>query len=455
MLARQGIIPRAVAGRCIAALNGLDRGSIAKAVYNGEYEDLFFYIEQELEKACGIENAGRMHTARSRNDIAITLYRMKVRAEILKLVHGLAEARRVLLTLAEKHAATLMPAYTHTQPAQPITFGHYLLAAIELLGRDERRLMAAWSTVNRSPMGACAISTTGFPIDRHYMADLLGFEGLQLNSYGAIGATDYVTETCSVIATAMVNLGRIAQDFLLWSTAEFNYLRLSDAWVQISSIMPQKRNPVPLEHMRVLASKALGEAVGVLTSLHNTPFGDINDAEDDLQPLVLNATNDSLRAIRLLGGVMRDVEVNTERMRERANSDFLTVTELADTLVRSEEISFREAHHIVSAGVKALGGKYSVEGMVDAVIRLAPEHIGRALRTPREKLAEALDPQYFVAIRTIEGGPAPEAMRPALAEAEVHLAATENWVAMQAEREAAYPKKIRAACDELLAASAA
>ena len=444
MLARQGIIPAVSARRCMEALDKLDREHLATVPYDGKSEDLFFYIETQLEKLAGAENSGQMHTARSRNDIALALYRMQVRAEILKLVDALSAARRVLLNLAELHVETLMPAYTHTQPAQPITFAHYLLAVLELLGRDEQRLRAAYVTVNRSPLGACAISTTGFPIDREYTAELLGFEGLQVNSYGAIAATDYLTETCGAIATAMVNLGRVAQDFLLWSTSEFGYLRLSNAWVQISSIMPQKRNPVPLEHIRVLASKSLAQAQGVLTALHNTPFGDINDAEDDLQPLFFTASADALRAIRILGGAMAECEVNVERMAERANADFLSVTELADTLVRSEKISFRDAHHIVSAAVKQLQGDYSPDRMVDAVMA------SRTLGTSREDLLLALDPRNFVNIRTITGGPAPSIVRPALHEADADIAETESWLKLKQKQMENYPRAIRTACEELV-----
>jgi argininosuccinate lyase len=443
MLARQGIIPAASARRCIEGLDNLDRTALATVPYDGKTEDLFFYIEKELERTAGAENAGRMHTARSRNDIDITLYRMRLRTEILALVQALNATRRVLLALAREHIETLMPAYTHTQPAQPITFAHYLQAVIELLGRDERRLQAAFATVNRCPLGACAISTTGFPIDRHYTKELLGFEGLQLNSYGAIAATDYLTETCGVIATAMVNLGRVAQDFLLWSTAEFGYFRLSDAWVQISSIMPQKRNPVPFEHVRVLSSKALAQSHGVLTALHNTPFGDINDAEDDLQPLVFAATGDALRALRILAGVMADCEVNVARMNERAHADFLSVTELADTLVRGEGISFREAHHIVSAAVKKLAGKYSPEAMVDAVTA------DRKLQSPRTALIQSLDPRNFVNIRRIPGGTAPEIVRESLNENERDIIETEAWMHDKSAHLAAYPHQIRAAIETL------
>ncbi len=436
MLARQGIIPASVAKRCLEGLDSLDRAELARARFDGKYEDLFFYVEAALERACGPENAGHMHTARSRNDIDITQYRMRLRRELLDLTAAVNHVRRVLLAMAQDHVATIMPGYTHTQPAQPTTLAHYLLAVIEMLGRDERRLEAAFSTVNRNPLGACAITTTGFPIDRQFTTELLGFEGLQLNSYGAIAATDYVTETAGAIATSMVNLGKVTQDFLLWSTVEFGFLRLSDSWVQISSIMPQKRNPVAFEHARILASKALGHSQSVLIASHNTPFGDIVDSEDDLQPLVFAMTAEALRALRLFAGVTANCEVNAARMAERANSDFLSVTELADTLVRMEGLAFREAHHLVSAAVRELRGHYSPEAMVDAVLKLS------ALRTPRAILLKALDPINFVEIRRIPGGPAAEPMRDAIHEAESEIANTKEWLASKRALLAACPKRI-------------
>ena len=248
----------------------------------------------------------------------------------------------------------------------------------------------------------------------------------------------------------MVNLGRVTQDFLLWCTAEFGFLRLSDAWVQISSIMPQKRNPVPFEHVRVLASKALAQAQGVLTALHNTPFGDINDAEDDLQPLVFSMSADARRALKLIAGVMADCEVNTARMAERAHSDFLTVTELADTLVRREGISFREAHHIVSASVKELRGRYSDADMVDSVMALAVEHLGRPLKVSRMDLLQSLDPMNFITIRRVIGGPAPDTVRAALKESELDIAGTESWIAEKSALLARYPELIREACQCLI-----
>lgn len=428
MLARQGIIPAAAAAACLNAVSKLDREKLSRATYDGRFEDLFFFIQDEIAGMCGEEDAGRMHTARSRNDIALTLYRMRLRREVLQITAAVHRVCAVLLDLSRGHTETLIPAYTHTQPAQPTTLAHYLLGAIECFRRDQRRLRAAFATVNRNPLGACAITTTGFPIDRDYTAELLGFEALQLNSYGAIAATDYVTEAAGVIATAMVNLGKLVQDLLQWVNPAFGYLRLAGSWVQISSIMPQKRNPVALEHTRILASKALAQAQGVFTVTHNTPFGDIVDSEDDLQPLVFAMTTDALRALRLFAGLMSDCEIDVERLSERAHGDFLTVTELADTLVRLEGLSFEAAHGLVSRAVRELIGGYSPEAMVDEVMRLAPAEIGRVLASERAELLLALDPRHFVNIRRIAGGPAAEAVEGALHEADAEQQQSEVWI---------------------------
>jgi argininosuccinate lyase len=426
MLASRGILSKVEEQTLLDALARLDRDEINRARYDGSVEDLFFYVEARLEDACGAnrEVAGKMHTARSRNDIAITLYRMSVRRELLKLAAALAEARCVLLELAGRNLETVMPAHTHTQPAQPTTLAHYLLGAAEFLERDQQRLHGAFSRVNLSPMGAAAITTSGFPIDRQETARLLGFEGLAENSYGAIAAIDYMTESASVIAVALINAGKLIQDLLLWSTREFGILRLSDAFVQSSSIMPQKRNPVALEHARVLASRAVGEAQAVLTCAHNTPFGDINDSEDDLQPLVFTMFADAVRSLRLLAGVMRSATVDREQLARQAGRNFLTVTELADTLVRSEGMSFREAHTLVAQTVEACGADDHAASIAATLLRLRP-----ALKLSREEVERALDPVHFVRIRTVEGGPAPERTSEALARASASQRAFEQWIA--------------------------
>ena len=443
MLVRQCIIPESDARACLAALEGLDRRAILATRYEGRCEDLFFYVQDLLVEACGADVAGKMHTARSRNDIDLTLYRMRLRQEVLRITEETAAVRQVLLGLAAAHTETLMPAHTHTQPAQPTTLAHYLLGAIEFLGRDLQRLRAAFATVNRNPLGACAITTTGFPIDRDYTAQLLGFDGLQENSYGAIAAIDYLCETAGAIAVLMVNLGKLVQDLLLWCMEEFRFLRLSDAYVQSSSIMPQKRNPVGLEHTRILASKSFSQAQAVLACVHNTPFGDIVDGEDDLQPLVFSVCSDASRALRLFAGLMRHAEVDREQMRRRANGSFLTVTELADTLVREEQISFLVAHRFVAAAVQGTGPEYSPERLVAEVERLAPEILGRSLSKRSEVWLRALDPEHFVSIRKVAGGPAPQAVQAQIAGANKVQAEAREWLEAKRAQLEGYSHLIR------------
>jgi argininosuccinate lyase len=445
MLCRQRIIGRREAKACLEALGHLDRDALAKASRDGCCEDLFFHIEQCLLEECGDECAGKMHTARSRNDIDVTMYRMVLRREILELAEGVMAASQILLGRAGDHLATLMPAYTHTQPAQPTTFAHYLMAAVEFLERDIERLRALFDRVNRSPLGACAITTTGFPIDREYTAQLLGFEGLQLNSYGAIAAVDYLTEAAAVVAVAMINLGRLVQDLLLWCSEEFGFLRLNDAYVQVSSIMPQKRNPVALEHTRVLASKALGQAQAVLTCAHNTPFGDTVDAEDDVQPLARSMFADASRAVRLFTGLVAVSEADKERLRRSVSDRPLTVTELADTLVRKEGLSFRQAHRLVSQAVQEVASAYTHRRMVAALKRLAPGIIQRRLKISDRECMRALDPSHFIQVRTVAGGPALNPMQAAVARARTVMASNQVWLKRKQQALRNYPKRIRQA----------
>src|SRR6202522_4120609 len=256
MLARQKIIPEQSAAICLRGLKRFDLEQIRREPYDPDVEDLYFYIEKKLIELCGAEHAGGIQTARSRNDVDMTMYRMVLRSRTLSVLRSLLALREVMVRLAWDHRASLITAYTHQQPAQPTTFGHYLIASVEWMERDARRLQAAYRSLNCSPLGACAITGTGFAIDRDYTAALLGFEGLQLNTFGAIASVDYLTEACSALMVSMINLGRFTQDLLLWSTAEFAYLTLCDAFVQVSSIMPQKRNPVALENVGALARRA-------------------------------------------------------------------------------------------------------------------------------------------------------------------------------------------------------
>ena len=297
MLADRGIVSREDARTLRDGLDEVDLERTRQAAFDGTCEDLFFFIDRQLVERCGDSVAGRLHTARSRNDIDMALYRMGQRRGVLGVLGASIGVREALIALAGTHRETILALHTHTQPAQPSTVAHYLLAVIEQFERDAVRLRAAFDVTNRNPLGACAITGTGFPIDRELTSRLLGFSGPTGNTYGSIATVDYLLQNVTATAVLLAGLGRFAQDMLLWCTAEFAYMRLGDGFVQGSSIMPQKRNPVALEHARAIGSRALGEAMAVLVAVHNTPFGDIVDTEDDLQPLVDRMFHDAARAI--------------------------------------------------------------------------------------------------------------------------------------------------------------
>ncbi len=442
MLEQQGIITRKEAKIILRGLDNLDLQKIGAAQYDGSVEDLFFYVERELAAIIDPDIAGKLHIARSRNDIDVTMYRMTLRQEILLTVDELIKLRAGLILLAEKHLTTVMPAHTHTQPAQPTTLAHYLSAAIEFLSRDINRFKNAFATVNKNPLGACAITTTGFPIDRLTTAKLLGFEGLQENSYAAIGGIDYLCETISTLATSMISLGKFVQDLLLWATQEFSFIRLSDAYVQTSSIMPQKRNPVALEHARIIFSKAYSQAIAVMSSVHNTPFGDIVDVEDDLQPLVFNAFVDARRAIALLAGAASSITVDEAELRRKASGSFLTMTELADTLVREEKLSFKAAHRLVAATVKKIVRLDAPAEEIIAALLASAAEANVKLKASPKKLAGALCPLNFVTVRTIIGGPAPKTVAKFLRSQEKNAANDQQWLKAKNNLLTAFPATI-------------
>ncbi len=316
MLAERGIVSREDARTLRDGLDAVDLDDIRRAAFDGTCEDLFFYVDRLLVGRCGEAVAGRLHTARSRNDIDMTMYRMRQRHGVLAVLSASLGLRQTLVELAGKHRETILALHTHTQPAQPSTVAHYLLAVIEQLERDAARLRAAFEVTNRNPLGACAITGTGFPIDRDLTSRLLGFDGPTGNTYGSIATVDYLLQNVTAAAVLLTGLGRFVQDMLLWCTAEFAYMRLGDGFVQGSSIMPQKRNPVALEHARAICSRALGEAMSIVVAVHNTPFGDIVDTEDDLQPIVERMCHDATRAIDLVSA--RDGQRGVRRGGPRA-----------------------------------------------------------------------------------------------------------------------------------------
>ncbi len=426
MLADRAIVSAADAHVIREALDGISQDDLRGLKYDGSYEDLFFYVERLIAGACGEDAAGRLHTARSRNDIDMTMYRMRQREFVLGLLGANLDLRRSLAAVADRHRSTVFAVHTHTQRAQPTTVAHYLLAVIEQLERDASRLQAAYERTNRCPLGSCAITGTGFPIDRNLTSALLGFLSPTGNTYGSIATVDYLLESASAAAVLLAGLGRFVQDLLLWCTSEFNYVRFGDGFVQSSSIMPQKRNPVAIEHARAIGSKALGQTQAILTALHNTPFGDIVDTEDDLQPLVFSMFRDATRAVKLVAAAMATADFDAVRLEARAADGWTTLTEFADTLVRDHRLPFRTAHHIATRLMEAKRQQPQAP-LASLVAEASREQLGAPLEYSEAELAEILSPRHFVGVRRTPGGPAPEETARALGVSHGRLEVDQAW----------------------------
>ncbi|MBV2143463.1 argininosuccinate lyase [Falsochrobactrum sp. TDYN1] len=443
MLVETGILDRGQAARIAGALEAIDREiDPATLIYTGEVEDFFFLIEKELKARIGPDIAGRLHTARSRNDIDHTLFKLSLRKHIDVLLAQSRHLLEVMTSAAEREKATLIVAYTHGQPAQPTTFGHYIAAAIEVLIRDIERIEAARAIVNQSPMGAAAITTSGFPIDRKRVAELLGFAAPLANSYSCIAAVDYVTSTYSALELMFIHLGRLIQDFQFWTSFEVGQIYVPNAFVQISSIMPQKRNPVPIEHMRHLSSQTMGRARTVLDVMHNTPFTDMNDSEGETQAMGYEAFSSAGRVLDLLAAFIDAIRIDSARVAENIRRSCITITELADSLVRIESLSFRQAHEIaakVARAVVAKNGGLEKDGF-EPFLEAFREATGRDPAFDRKEFEKLVSPQHFVAVRDRLGGPAPQPMRTAL---DRYTFEAERFRAQAAEHEATEAKAAR------------
>ncbi len=433
MLEEQGLVKKEEAKQIGAALKKIDLNYYRIEDYSPQYEDLFFRIENKLIELAG-DVAGNLHIGRSRNDMGIAIYRMTLRQKLLLLMRELLTLRDDLIAAAEEHVDTIMIGYTHTQQAQPTTFAHYLKAVIDQLERDFERMQHVYKTVNRSSMGAAALTTTGFNINRERMRDLLAFDDIIENAWDAVAGADYIAEAASIVQLAALNLGRTSQDFLLWATQEFNAFTLASPYVQISSIMPQKRNPVSIEHTRSLLSAVVGDASTVLQMVHNTPFGDIVDTEDDMQPYLWRAIDRLVGIYKLFGSLVVTMDVNKKKLRNRAENSFANVTELADTLVRSEDISFRQAHSIVSKCIKVLlaHSEESLASLTWGLVNTQSKLItGKELNISEEDFYKTLQPESFVGVRTLPGGPAPATMKAALEHAKMNTKSLYEWIQLK------------------------
>jgi argininosuccinate lyase len=351
MLADQGIIAQDDA---TAILNGLDKieHEIAggKFTFKRELEDIHLNIESRLSEITGAA-AGRLHTARSRNDQVATDFRLWVRQACARAEAGLLGLQRALLTQAEAHAETIMPGFTHMQPAQPVSFAHQCLAYVEMLARDRGRFADAARRMNESPLGAAALAGTPFPIDRDKTAKALGFDHPARNSLDAVASRDFALEYLSAASIASVHLSRLAEEIVIWMTPAFGFIALSDAFTTGSSIMPQKRNPDAAELVRAKTGRILGSFVTLTTVMKGLALAYAKDLQEDKEALFSAADALDL-SLAAMAGMASDMKANPAKMRAAAEAGYPTATDLADWLVTHLKKPFREAHHIAGAIVK-------------------------------------------------------------------------------------------------------
>ncbi|MBT2133128.1 argininosuccinate lyase [Croceibacterium sp. LX-88] len=392
---------------------GLDR---VAAEYEAEgvpedwsLEDIHMTTESRLAELIGAA-AGRLHTGRSRNDQVATDFRLWVRDAIDQVDAGLEALQRALVMRAAEHADSIMPGFTHLQTAQPVTLGHHLMAYYEMFRRDRSRFADARKRANESPLGSAALAGTGFPIDREMTAQALGFDKPTANSLDSVSDRDFALDYLMSAAQCSLHLSRLAEEFIIWASQPFGFVRLPDSLSTGSSIMPQKKNPDAAELVRGHAGRIVGSAVSLMVTMKGLPLAYSKDMQDDKPPVFEAASLLSL-SVAAMTGMVAEAQFRTDRMRQAAELGYATATDLADWLVRQAGIPFREAHHITGAAVKLAESRgIALEALSLADLQAIDARIG-------EGVYAALSVEASVAVRASHGGTAPVEVRKRIAEA--------------------------------------
>ena len=404
MLSKQGVISSEDAQTILSGLATIEAEMKAGTFpFRDEFEDIHMNVEARLAELVG-PVAGRLHTARSRNDQVALDFRLWVKATCERSIGQIQALQRALLAQAEAHADTLMPGFTHLQPAQPVTFGHHLLAYVEMFGRDASRFTDAVIRMDECPLGAAALAGSPYPIDRRMTAEALGFARPTANSLDSVSDRDFALESLSAASICAVHLSRLAEEIVIWMTPQFGFITLTDAFTTGSSIMPQKRNPDAAELIRAKVGRILGSLTQLTVVMKGLPLTYSKDMQEDKQPVfeAFDALDLSLAA---MAGMVGDLTPDAERMAAAAGAGYSTATDLADWLVRALNLPFREAHHITGQTVKraeALG----------LTLPDMPLHEMKAIE-PRitDDVYSVLSPEASVASRTSYGGTAPVRVR--------------------------------------------
>jgi len=410
MLVKSKILTAAEGKKIIDGLNKVHT-EIARGrfEFKTSLEDIHMNIESRLKDIIG-EVAGKLHTARSRNDQVATDFKMFVRDAINNTYEALKTLQKVMLDLAQEHYDTIMPGFTHLQTAQPVTFGHHLLAYVEMIGRDRSRLRGAHERLNECPLGAAALAGTSFPINRKMTARDLGFRDATSNSIDSVSDRDFAIEFLSSSSIIAMHLSRFAEEIVIWSSADFNLIKLSDAFTSGSSIMPQKRNPDAAELVRAKTGRIFGSLVGLLTVMKGLSLTYSKDMQEDKEP-VFDAVENLSICISAMIGMVSDMKVNKEKMKEAASRGFSTATDLADWLVQNLNMPFRQCHSISGRIVKLAEEKQC------RLDELTLEDMQSVEPKITKNIFDVLSVENSVASRTSLGGTAPANVKKAIKEA--------------------------------------
>jgi argininosuccinate lyase len=404
MLAEKAIISQEDKGQIIEGLNTiLSEIESGKFEFSRKLEDIHMNIEARLATLIG-PAAGRLHTARSRNDQVALDFRLWVKEELQKTDAMLTSLIAAFLERAEEHADTVMPGFTHLQTAQPVTFGHHCMAYVEMLGRDRQRVRHAIEHMDESPIGAAALAGTPYPIDRHMTAAALGFREPTRNSIDTVSDRDFALEFLSIASICATHLSRLAEEIVIWSTPQFGFIRLSDSFSTGSSIMPQKKNPDAAELVRAKTGRINGSLIALLTIMKGLPLAYSKDMQEDKEQVFDSAESLEL-ALAAMEGMIRDLTVREDRMRAAAGAGYSTATDLADWLVRELGLPFREAHHVTGTAV-AMAEKQSCD-----LADLSLEDLQSINPAINAGIFNVLTVDASVASRTSFGGTAPSQVR--------------------------------------------
>ena len=455
MLEKQGIISKDVCQKILKATREIEANPVAPDfTKDSGIEDLYTTLERRLIKMVGLDVGGQQHTARSRNDLGATVVRMDTRDYYLKICELFNKFRATAIAVARDNVDAVMSGYTHMQPSEPVTFGHWLSAVLNGLERDFHRFAAAWDSMNICPLGGCSMGSTSFPIDRQMTSDLLGFNRPMSNSMDTTASRDYALEITTTLAMAADTLSRFAFDLYIWATPQYGYIEVDDSVAVCSSIMPQKKNAFTLEHIKAKAGHMQGYAMAMYSCMKNIIYSHSKDTSVEAVKHLRLAMQEMESDFVLAELTLRTLTVKRDIMLKDARRNFCTVTELANYLVRHDKISFREAHEIIATMVGNLCDRQLTGLDINrtAINEVMQKEFGKETSLTEELIQEALDPMRIAQAKKCLGGTAREEVTRQLDALEKQLEADEALTADRVAGLAAAKARLDAATNSMITA---